>query len=157
MKYIIAILQPDRLDEVLDLLTAKQIHLVTVTNVLGKENGIIAANGDNNAGSNLRVVAFAAVTTEHRPFGFARMHGVATVAAEFVRAIKLRQLHAAPGKLEQADVLIEHLAHRSHIMAARLLNQPHRRSFPFTNLQRALPHKIEIYRFAMWYFATGQP
>ncbi len=36
MKYIIAILQPDRLDEVLDLLTAKQIHLVTVTNVLGR-------------------------------------------------------------------------------------------------------------------------
>ena len=36
MKYIIAILQPDRLDEVLQLLTEKEIHLVTVSNVLGR-------------------------------------------------------------------------------------------------------------------------
>ena len=36
MKYIIAIIQPDRLDEVLDLLTEKEIHLVTVSNVLGR-------------------------------------------------------------------------------------------------------------------------
>jgi nitrogen regulatory protein P-II 2 len=36
MKYIIAIIQPDRLDEVLKLLTDKEIHLVTVTNVLGR-------------------------------------------------------------------------------------------------------------------------
>ena len=36
MKYIIAIIQPDRLDEVLERLTAKDIHLVTVTNVLGR-------------------------------------------------------------------------------------------------------------------------
>jgi len=36
MKYIIAIIQPDRLDEVLDLLTQKEIHLVTVSNVVGR-------------------------------------------------------------------------------------------------------------------------
>ena len=36
MKYIVAIIQPDRLDEVLDRLTAKEIHLVTASNVMGR-------------------------------------------------------------------------------------------------------------------------
>ena len=36
MKYIIAIIQPDRLDEVMRLLTEKEIHLVTVSNVMGR-------------------------------------------------------------------------------------------------------------------------
>ena len=36
MKYIIAIIQPDRLDDVLEILQQKDIHLVTVTNVLGR-------------------------------------------------------------------------------------------------------------------------
>ena len=36
MKYIVAIIQPDRLDDVLDRLTEKEIHLVTVSNVLGR-------------------------------------------------------------------------------------------------------------------------
>ena len=36
MKYVIAIIQPDRLDEVLKQLEAKEIHLVTVTTVLGR-------------------------------------------------------------------------------------------------------------------------
>ena len=36
MKYIIAVIQPDRLDEVLRILEEKEIHLVTVTNVLGR-------------------------------------------------------------------------------------------------------------------------
>lgn len=36
MKYIVAIIQPDRLDEVLRLLEEKEIHLVTVTPVLGR-------------------------------------------------------------------------------------------------------------------------
>ena len=36
MKYIVAIIQPDRLDEVLDRLMQKEIHLVTVTSVLGR-------------------------------------------------------------------------------------------------------------------------
>jgi len=36
MKYVIAIIQPDRLDEVLDRLTEAKIHLVTVSNALGR-------------------------------------------------------------------------------------------------------------------------
>jgi len=36
MKYIIAIIQPDRLDEVMQRLEEKEIHLVTVTNVMGR-------------------------------------------------------------------------------------------------------------------------
>ena len=36
MKYLIAIIQPDRLDAVLDLLEKKEIHLVTVTSVVGR-------------------------------------------------------------------------------------------------------------------------
>ena len=36
MKYIVGIIQPDRLDEVLKRLTAEEVHLVTVSNVLGR-------------------------------------------------------------------------------------------------------------------------
>jgi nitrogen regulatory protein P-II 1 len=36
MKYIIGIIQPDRLDEVLKRLTEQEIHIVTVSNVLGR-------------------------------------------------------------------------------------------------------------------------
>jgi len=36
MKYIVGIIQPDRLDEVLKRLTEQEIHLVTVSNVLGR-------------------------------------------------------------------------------------------------------------------------
>lgn len=36
MKYIVAIIQPDRVEEVLELLDKNEIHLVTVTNVLGR-------------------------------------------------------------------------------------------------------------------------
>ena len=36
MKYIVAIIQPDRLDDVLEKLTDKEIHLVTVSNVMGR-------------------------------------------------------------------------------------------------------------------------
>ncbi len=36
MKYIVAIIQPDRLEDVLDKLTEKDIHLVTVTSVMGR-------------------------------------------------------------------------------------------------------------------------
>lgn len=36
MKYIVAIIQPDRLDRVLDNLTKQDVHLVTVSNVLGR-------------------------------------------------------------------------------------------------------------------------
>ena len=36
MKYVIGIIQPDRLDEVLKRLTEEEIHLVTVSNVVGR-------------------------------------------------------------------------------------------------------------------------
>jgi nitrogen regulatory protein P-II 1 len=36
MKYITAVIQPDRCDEVLRLLAEKEIHLVTVSNVVGR-------------------------------------------------------------------------------------------------------------------------
>ncbi len=36
MKYIVGVIQPDRLDEVLKRLTEEEIHLVTVSNVLGR-------------------------------------------------------------------------------------------------------------------------
>ena len=36
MKYIIAVMQPDRLDAVMNLLEQKEIHLVTVSNVVGR-------------------------------------------------------------------------------------------------------------------------
>ena len=36
MKYIIAVIQPDRLDPVLQALEQKEIHLVTVSNVMGR-------------------------------------------------------------------------------------------------------------------------
>ncbi len=36
MKYIVAVIQPDRLDAVLEKLTEKEVHLVTVSTVLGR-------------------------------------------------------------------------------------------------------------------------
>jgi nitrogen regulatory protein PII len=36
MKYIVSVIQPDRLNDVLDALDAKGIHLVTVTSVMGR-------------------------------------------------------------------------------------------------------------------------
>ena len=36
MKYIIAVIQPDRLDDVLTALNEREIHLVTVSNVVGR-------------------------------------------------------------------------------------------------------------------------
>jgi nitrogen regulatory protein P-II 2 len=59
MKYIVAIIQPDRVDEVLKLLTDKEIHLVTVTNVLGRgrQKGIAEVyRSHKEAGSLLRKV-----------------------------------------------------------------------------------------------------
>ena len=59
MKYIIAVIQPDRLDEVLDLLEQKEIHLVTVTTVLGRgrQKGISTVyRSHKEAGSLLKKV-----------------------------------------------------------------------------------------------------
>jgi nitrogen regulatory protein P-II 2 len=57
MKYIVAVIQPDRLDEVLRLLEEKQIHLVTVTSVMGRgrQKGIAEVyRSHKEAGSLLR-------------------------------------------------------------------------------------------------------
>ena len=102
--------------------------------MLRQQDGILPADSDDNARRNLRIVAFAAVAAEHRPLGFARTHGMTAVAAVFMRAVKLGQLHAAPRKLEQPYVQIQHLAHRSHILAAGLLDQPHRLTLPLADL-----------------------
>jgi nitrogen regulatory protein P-II 2 len=59
MKYIVAIIQPDRLDPVLDLLEKKEIHLVTVSNVMGRgrQHGISEVyRSHKEAGSLLRKV-----------------------------------------------------------------------------------------------------
>lgn len=55
MKYIIAVIQPDRLDEVMDLLEEKQIHLVTVTAVLGRgrQKGISEVYRSHKEGGSL--------------------------------------------------------------------------------------------------------
>jgi nitrogen regulatory protein P-II 2 len=59
MKYIIAVIQPDRLEEVLNSLVEKEIHLVTVTSVLGRgrQKGIAEVyRSHKEAGSLLRKV-----------------------------------------------------------------------------------------------------
>ncbi len=55
MKYIIAIIQPDRLDEVLALLLAKDIQLVTVSNVVGRgrQKGIAEVYRSHKEAGNL--------------------------------------------------------------------------------------------------------
>ena len=59
MKYVVAIIQPDRLDAVLKQLTDKEIHLVTVSNVVGRgrQKGIAEVyRSHKEAGSLLRKV-----------------------------------------------------------------------------------------------------
>jgi len=59
MKYVIAVIQPDRLDEVLRRLTEKAIHLVTVSNVVGRgrQRGIAEVyRSHKEAGSLLKKV-----------------------------------------------------------------------------------------------------
>ena len=59
MKYIVAIIQPDRLDDVLQNLEDREIHLVTVTSVLGRgrQKGIAEVyRSHKEAGSLLKKV-----------------------------------------------------------------------------------------------------
>lgn len=59
MKYITAVIQPDRLDRVLDLLEQKEIRLVTVSSVMGRgrQKGIAAVyRGHKEVGSLLKKV-----------------------------------------------------------------------------------------------------
>ena len=67
MKYIIAIIQPDRLQEVLELLTEKEIHLVTVSNVMGRgrQKGISEVyRSHKEAGSLLKKVKLEVAVNE---------------------------------------------------------------------------------------------
>jgi nitrogen regulatory protein P-II 2 len=67
MKYIVAIIQPDRLDPVLDLLEAKEIHLVTVSTVMGRgrQKGISAVyRSHKEAGSLLKKVKLEIVVND---------------------------------------------------------------------------------------------
>ena len=67
MKYIVAVIQPDRLDPVLDLLEKKEIHLVTVSNVMGRgrQKGIAAVyRSHKEAGSLLKKVKLEIVVNE---------------------------------------------------------------------------------------------
>ncbi len=59
MKFIVAIIQPDRLDEVMNLLEKKEIHLVTVSTVMGRgrQKGISTVyRSHKEAGSLLKKV-----------------------------------------------------------------------------------------------------
>ena len=59
MKYIMAIIQPDRLEDVLHLLDEKGIHLVTVSQVLGRgrQKGVAEVyRGHKEAGSLLKKI-----------------------------------------------------------------------------------------------------
>lgn len=59
MKYIVAVIQPDRLSDVLDLLEKNEIHLVTVTTVMGRgrQKGVAAVyRSQKEAGSLLKKV-----------------------------------------------------------------------------------------------------
>ncbi len=59
MKYVIAIIQPDRLDEVLKRLEEKEVHLVTVSDVVGRgrQKGIAEVyRGHKEKGSLLKKV-----------------------------------------------------------------------------------------------------
>jgi nitrogen regulatory protein P-II 1 len=59
MKYIIAVIQPDRLNEVLDELERRDVHLVTVTSVMGRgrQKGVAEVyRGHKEVGSLLRKV-----------------------------------------------------------------------------------------------------
>jgi nitrogen regulatory protein P-II 2 len=71
MKYIVAVIQPDRVDEVLKRLEDKEIHLVTVSTVLGRgrQKGISEVyRGHKEAGSLLKKVKLEiAVNEEYVP------------------------------------------------------------------------------------------
>lgn len=57
MKYIVAIIQPDRMNDVLEKLEEKEIHLVTVTSVMGRgrQKGVSTVyRSHKEAGSLLR-------------------------------------------------------------------------------------------------------
>lgn len=80
MKYIVAIIQPDRLDDVLEKLEEKEIHLVTVSNVMGRgrQKGVAEVyRSHKEAGSLLKKVKLEMAVNE----GFVKPAVDAIVAA----------------------------------------------------------------------------
>jgi nitrogen regulatory protein P-II 2 len=55
MKYIVAVIQPDRLDDVLNNLAEREIHLVTVTTVMGRgrQQGVATVYRSHKEAGNL--------------------------------------------------------------------------------------------------------
>ena len=67
MKYIVAIIKPDHLDSVLDLLEKNEIHLVTVSNVMGRgrQKGVAAVyRSHKEVGSLLKKVKLEIVVND---------------------------------------------------------------------------------------------
>ncbi|MNC75654.1 hypothetical protein D3C75_1272290 [compost metagenome] len=71
---------------------------------------------------------------KHRPFRLTDVHLVAAITAEFVRTVKLSQLHATARQLEQPDILVNYLAYRAHIRTSILSHQPDRLIFPLADV-----------------------
>ena len=68
MKYIVAVIQPDRMTEVLDELERADVHLVTVVQVMGRgrQKGIAEVyRGHKEAGSLLRKVKLEIAVNEN--------------------------------------------------------------------------------------------
>lgn len=68
MKYIIAVIQPDRLNDVLDELEKEEVHLVTVTSVMGRgrQKGVAEVyRGHKEHGSLLRKVKIEVAVNEN--------------------------------------------------------------------------------------------
>lgn len=81
MKYIIAIIQPDRLDHVMQKLEEKEIHLVTVSTVMGRgrQKGISAVyRSHKEAGSLLRKVKLEIAVNE--PFVATAIEAITSAA-----------------------------------------------------------------------------
>lgn len=83
MRYIVAIIQPDRLDDVLQILEEKEIHLVTVTNVLGRgrQKGISEVyRGHKEGGRLLKKIKLEIAVNEEfvKPTIDAIIHGART-------------------------------------------------------------------------------
>jgi nitrogen regulatory protein PII len=67
MKYITAIIQPDRMDDVLERLETEGVHLVTVSQVMGRgrQKGVAEVyRGHKEVGSLLRKVKLEIAVTE---------------------------------------------------------------------------------------------
>ncbi|MNT21017.1 hypothetical protein D3C72_1563400 [compost metagenome] len=72
--------------------------------MLCQQDLIVTPNGNDHAGGDLRVVALPAVAAQAGTFGAAEMHFMAAVTAVAMGTVKLGQLYAPSGKLEQPAI-----------------------------------------------------